>query len=65
MVGDHIRDKREALGMTQVECSRLLAGSCESYWRSMERGHKPVSLLRLVEISEVLGCDVSDLLEGV
>ena len=65
MVGDHVRDKREALGMTQADCSKLLAGSCESYWRSMEGGHKHMSLLRLVEVSEVLGCDASELLEGI
>ena len=65
LVGMNARAIREVQGITQIECSRLLAGAHESYWRSIETGHKDMSLLRVVEVSEVLGCTVGQLMEGV
>ena len=65
LVGMNIRAEREHLEMKQAECSLLLAGANESYWRSAEGGHKEMSLLRVVEVAEVLGCTVGRLLEGV
>lgn len=65
LVGYNVRERRLALKMTQRECSELLAGAHESYWRQLESGGKELSLLRLVEISEVLGVNVGDLLKGV
>lgn len=65
LIGLNIRTLREAQDLTQRDCSRILASSSESYWRCIETGHKEMSLLRVVEIAEVLGCPAAKLLEGV
>ena len=65
LVGGNIREHRLRLGMTQSDCSSLLAGAHESYWRSIESGQKDMSMLRVVEVAEVLSVDVSELLVGV
>lgn len=65
LIAENIRTVRLEQQLTQKECSLMLAGSCESYWRSLETGSKHMSLLRMVEVSDVLGCPVARLLEGV
>ena len=65
IVGHNIRKQRKELKITQAEASRLLSGANEGYFRSIENGHKRMSLFRLIEISDVLGVSPSTLLEGI
>lgn len=64
VVGDNIRDERLALGMTQKQVAELF-NSNESYLREIEKGRKEVSLLRIMEIADVLGCSLHDLIDGL
>jgi transcriptional regulator with XRE-family HTH domain len=64
IVGNNVRQRRKDLDLTQAEASKLLGCSHESYFRSIENGHKQISLTRLVEIADVLGVSAADLLEG-
>ena len=64
VVGDNIRNERLLLGMTQKQVAELF-GATEGYIRGIERGHKEASLLRIMEIADVLGCSVHDLLDGL
>lgn len=64
-IGENIRKVRIKTPLTQADCSALIAGAGESYWRQVENGAKQFSLLRLVEIADALGVPAADLLEGV
>lgn len=64
ILGYNIRERRKALELTQAEASRLLGSAHESYFRSIENGHKEISLSRLIEIADVLGVKPGQLLEG-
>lgn len=65
IIAHNIREHRTRQGMTQADCSRLLSGAKESYWRQIENNLKDLSILRLVEISDVLQVQVGELMEGL
>ena len=65
IVAHNVRAQRKQEGMTQAQCSRLLSGANDAYWRGVETGGKQFSLIRLVEMVDVLGCSASELLAGV
>lgn len=64
VIADNIRRERVALGLTQRDAAALF-GAGESYFRAIENGHKQLSLLRVVEIADVLGVSAAKLLEGL
>jgi len=64
-IGENIRKFRKESGMTQAQASELLTGAHESYFRSIENGQKDISLIRAIEIADLLGVSLSDIVEGV
>lgn len=64
-IGLNMRRVRKDMGYTQKEISYLLGSTSETYYRGVESGNKEISLLRLLEIADALGCPCADLLEGV
>lgn len=65
VVGENARTIRVGQGLTQAQVSELLGSMCESYYRGIEAGLKQISLVRLVDIADVLGVHPGELLEGV
>ena len=65
VLADNVRAARQRAGMTQREVAALVAGAHESYIRGVEAGTKDISLVRAVEIADVLGVTVADLLKDV
>lgn len=65
LIGDRIREHRLARGYTCQECAAALGSRHESYWRAIETGHKCLSLPRLVEVADLLGARVSDLVQDL
>lgn len=64
-IGDNIRRLRKEAGMTQAQASELLTGAHESYFRSIENGQKNISLIRAIEIADLLGVTLSEIVEGI
>ena len=62
-LGERIKAQRRRKGTTQEHFAEGLNVSV-GYISQIERGITKVSLERLIEISEYLGCDISVLLEG-
>lgn len=67
IVGENIRKFRHLEGLTQKQLAELLVGggTNESYFRSIENGHKAISLVRVVEVADTLGIPPADLLAGL
>ncbi len=56
-----IRLKREDLGLTQEEAAEK-ASLHPTYWGSVERGERNVSLENIIAIAKALGCSPKDLM---
>jgi len=59
-LGNRIRDKRKALGLTQEELAAR-ANLDRSYVGGVERGERNLTFTVLCEICSALGCDVAAL----
>lgn len=65
-VGSRIRERRNALGMTQEELGKALRDSLSHQQiQKYEKGENSISCARLVQIAEALGVSAGSLLEGV
>lgn len=64
LIGKRIQNKRKNMKKTQEELAEYLDVSV-GYVSNMERGTTKISLTTLVNISDFLGCDVSDLVSKV
>ena len=64
LIGKRIQEKRKELKKTQEDLAEYLDVSV-CYVSNMERGTTKISLTTLVNISDFLGCDVSDLVSKV
>lgn len=60
-LGILIRQKRNEKGVTQVDLAAAL-NIDRSHVTRIESGKKPVSVVRLLEISKALECQASDLI---
>jgi transcriptional regulator with XRE-family HTH domain len=63
-IGDWVRDKREARGLSQMKLAAL-AGLHRTYIGGVERGERNVSALNLIAIARALGVEVGDLFDRV
>ena len=63
-IGNNIRAIRRDRQLSQVQVSRLL-GAHSTYMSVVERGTGTQSIYRLVEISDILGVNVSRFFEGL
>lgn len=61
VIGNAIAKRRKAVGLTQEEVAERLSIGNEAVSR-MERGTVVPSVARLVELAEIFGCPVADLL---
>lgn len=62
-LGDRIRERREARGLTQLQ----LAEQCDlhrTFIGSVERGERNVAILNIRKIAQVLRTTVAELLES-
>jgi transcriptional regulator with XRE-family HTH domain len=65
-VGIRIRERRNALGITQEELGKALRNSLSHQQiQKYEKGENSISCARLVQIAEALGVTAGSLLEGV
>ena len=64
LIGRRIKCKRNAIGLTQEKISELLQVSV-GYVSQIERGITKPNLEMLSAISEILDCDISDLISDV
>ena len=65
-VGSRIRERRNALGLTQEELGTALRDSLSHQQiQKYEKGENSISCARLVQIAEALGVTAGSLLEGV
>jgi transcriptional regulator with XRE-family HTH domain len=62
-VGDAIRSHRRQQKLSQEIFARQ-TGISRSYFASIERGEKNISVLNLTKIAKALGVEVVELLEG-
>lgn len=60
--GKNVRQRREALGLTQEELSRLIARKRTTV-TNLEAGRQNVTLLTAATIAAALGCQLADLLD--
>ncbi|EGR0745820.1 helix-turn-helix transcriptional regulator [Vibrio parahaemolyticus] len=60
LFGQRVRTLRKRKGLSQ-ESMAALAGLDRSYMGHIERGEKNITLLKIYQISEALGIEVSDL----
>lgn len=64
LLGRRIRGRRELLGVSQEEMAAR-CGLHRTYYGSVERGERNVALQNIVRISDALGVDPSELVEGL
>ncbi|HWE37188.1 MAG TPA: helix-turn-helix transcriptional regulator [Isosphaeraceae bacterium] len=62
--GDAVRDRREALALTQEEFAER-AGIHRTYLSDIERGTRNVSLINIERLSEALALEISELFRSV
>ncbi|MCP1660864.1 helix-turn-helix domain-containing protein [Neisseria perflava] len=60
-IGQAIMKHRKAVGMTQAQLAERLDLSNDAVSR-LERGNIGLSVVRLLELAEIFGCDAADLL---
>ena len=61
-IGDRVRERREASGLTQQQAARK-AGVQQSAWARLEKGHIANPRIdSLKAVAKALGCEVSDLI---
>ena len=63
-IGQRIRERRRALGMSQVSLAGAVGLTFQQI-QKYERGSNRISFSRLVEIAEAMSCQLSDLAEGL
>jgi transcriptional regulator with XRE-family HTH domain len=63
-IGRRIRDRRRAAGVSQGQLARSIGVTFQQV-QKYERGANRVSFSRLMEIVAALGCQLSDLAEGL
>ena len=63
-IGRRIRDRRRAAGISQGQLARAIGVTFQQV-QKYERGANRVSFSRLMEIVAALGCQLSDLAEGL
>ena len=64
LLGRRIRSRRELLGVSQEEMAAR-CGLHRTYYGSVERGERNVALHNIVRISDALGVDPAELVEGL
>lgn len=64
VVGEAVRERRRALGMSQERLSEE-SGLHQTYLSSLERGQRNISLLNLVKVARALQIPAAELLRGV
>jgi transcriptional regulator with XRE-family HTH domain len=62
--GFAVKDRREALGLTQEEFAER-AGIHRTYLSDIERGTRNVSLVNIERVAEALSSTISDLFAGI
>ncbi|HEY2157995.1 MAG TPA: helix-turn-helix transcriptional regulator [Isosphaeraceae bacterium] len=62
--GDAVRDRREALALTQEEFADR-AGIHRTYLSDIERGTRNVSLINIERLSDALAIELSELFRSV
>lgn len=60
-IGNAVTKYRQSLGLTQAQLAEILGVGNDAVSR-LERGVTVPTMLRLLELSEIFGCDVADLL---
>lgn len=63
IIGRHIREARNRKNLTQEAVASVIDMST-AYFGKVERGVKPINLLRLAQISELLETPLEKLVEG-
>jgi transcriptional regulator with XRE-family HTH domain len=63
-MGQRIRERRRALGMSQGDLARALGITFQQV-QKYERGANRVSFSRLMEVVDALNCHLTDLTEGL
>lgn len=63
IIGERIKCKRQEKGITQEQLAEKMDLSV-AYLSRVERGKSSINLKRLVEMSELLGINVSELITG-
>jgi transcriptional regulator with XRE-family HTH domain len=63
-MGQRIRERRRALGMSQGDLARALGITFQQV-QKYERGANRVSFSRLMDIVRALGCQLADLTDGL
>jgi putative transcriptional regulator len=63
-IGSNVRKYRKLKGLTQKELARKVSIS-RSFLSEIENGKYDIRLSLLDKICEVLGCDITDLLEYI
>jgi transcriptional regulator with XRE-family HTH domain len=64
LLGRRIRSRRELLGVSQEEMAAR-CGLHRTYYGSVERGERNVALQNILRISDALGIDPAELMEGL
>lgn len=64
LIGTRIKNKRKSVALTQEQMSELLHVSV-GYVSQIERGYTKPNLEMLSSISEVLNCDIAELVSNV
>ena len=64
VLGETIRTRREAAGLSQEKLAEL-ANLSRNYIGELERGEKNVSIEALVRVAKALGVRVRDLVKGI
>lgn len=60
-IGSAVAKYRQSLGLTQAQLAEILGVGNDAVSR-LERGVTVPTMLRLLELSDIFGCDVADLL---
>ena len=61
-IGQLIRFKRKAIGLTQAEAARR-CGFCQQLWGAYERSSRKPKIETLQKIAACLNCDINELLD--
>ena len=59
-----LRERREAAGLTQTQCSDAL-GRSQSFMSDVERGNRRLDVIQLFDLCELLGVDAKELIDQV
>ena len=59
-IGENIKNRREEIGMPQVQLAADVGISQQALWRA-ETGHRLPSLIVMMKIADALGCTLNDI----